>query len=216
MKIVEYLQNIQENLVGIVFPVVITAFVSLFTVLANVILQIILQNSKTNWEQYKVMQKFYPDMRVHLLKLKIYLQGVEQSPISNDLKEASIKYISYKSDEVKYRMENSGEVQGIDKFIAVMDDFSGKLIEINSYLISCTLPRAPAFHPILKIKVQRMLANLQYFSFLWDEYHKKEIDVTIFQMEVENQYKKKFNGKKLDSKKVTKYICLLDKWVSKY
>lgn len=211
MESIKYLQNIQENLVGIVLPVVITAAVSLITVLVNAILQIMLQNSKANWEQYKIMQDFYPNMKLNLLRLRVAIQEVEHSPLCTDLKEASVKYAKYKSDEAEYRKKNDNEVQDIDVFISMMEDFSNRVREINEYLINCTLPRPPILHPILKIKVNRMLANLQYAAFFWDEYYNKTIDVTVFQMEIEKQLKKKFN-----SKKVKKYICLLDRWFFEY
>ena len=59
-NVIQYLQSIQDNLVGLVLPVLITAVVSPVTVSINSIIQLVLQNSKYNSEQYKIMQEFIP------------------------------------------------------------------------------------------------------------------------------------------------------------
>ena len=214
MGIIKYLQSIQDNMVGIVLPVVITAFVSLITVFTNTILQIILQYSKVNGEQYKIMQEFYPKMKLYLLESRLAIQEVENSPICEDLKRATLKYILYKSDEVQYRRNNENEVQHIDEFVLAMDNFSSCIREINSYLVACTLPRPPIIHPIFRIRVSKMLVVLQYYSLLWDKYYNNTLNITILKREIDG-FKNKWKVE-MNSKIITKYIKLLDKWFLQY
>ena len=101
--IIQYLQGIQDNLIGIVLPVLITSLVSLITVLINAFIQIILQNSKFNDEQYKIMQEFYPKLKIYLLELRFIMQEIICSPICSNLKVAIDKYIDIRDDEAGYR-----------------------------------------------------------------------------------------------------------------
>ena len=55
--VIDILQSIQDDLVGIVLPVIITAFISVISIFVNAVMQIILRNSNINCEQYKLMQR---------------------------------------------------------------------------------------------------------------------------------------------------------------
>lgn len=212
--LIQYLQNIQDNLVGIILPVLITAFISLVTVLINATVQIQLQNSKFNSEQYKIMQEFYPKLKMCLLDLKISMEKVENSKICSRIEDAIQKYIKIKEDEAKYRKNNENEIQFIDGFIATMNEFSTKVVDINKCFLTCTIPRTPIMHPFLKKKIVKMIAMLQYYSFLWDKYLTVAINDDVFKKEI-NNFKKIWNVK-IGYKKICKYISLLDKWIIKY
>jgi hypothetical protein len=206
-KIIENLQSIQDNLIGIILPVVITAFVSILTVLVNAAVQIILQNSKFNDEQYKIMQEFYPNMKICLLKAQLSAQRVEENLLVDNITEAIEKYLEYKDNEKKYRKEHADEVQCIDSFISSMEDYSKCMIELYKYLSKCKIPKIPMMHPILKNRVSKMLINVQYYTELWNEYQNKSI--------VKNTFKHEVKEFKSDSKTLRAYCGLLDKWFAK-
>lgn len=213
-EIILYLKNIQDNLIGIILPVLITAFVSLATVLINAFIQIILQNSKFNNEQYKVMQEFYPKLKICLLELRLSMQEVKESPVCLDLMDAIHKYIEIRDNEVEYRNNHDNEIQFIDSFITIMNDFSIKVINMNNQILSSTIPRAPIMHPILKKKIGKMLVVLQYYSLLWDKYYTNKISVSIFKKEL-NDFEKNWNII-FDCKEIDKYLSLLSRWFVKY
>lgn len=210
--IINYLQNIQNNLIGLVLPVLITAFVSLVTLLVNTIMQITLQNSKFNSEQYTLMQVFYPKFKTHLLELKLIIQEMESSSMCSDLTTSIAKYIDIKKDEPEYRKRHSNELPNIDSFNTLMEALFTKLISMNDYLKTAKIPRPPIMHPLLGIKINKLLAVIQYYSFLFSGYRNRTINEDIFQQELENYNKKA----KMDYKKLKSYLSILDKWVLKY
>lgn len=215
--LIDYLQNIQKDLVGIILPVLITAFVSLITVTINAAIQILLQNQNFNNEQYKIMQQFYHKFKLQLLDFKLVIQEINNQNNHNDslkLIDYIDKYTQFKYDETEFRRNHDNEIQTIDQFIMVMDKYSGKIANIHNCLFTCTIPRPPIMHFILKGKVNKMLIVLQYYSLLWNEYNKNAISMSIFQNEIKN-FKNKWNVD-LDEKQINQYILLLDKWFGKY
>lgn len=213
-NIVKYLQNIQDNLVGLVLPVLITAVVSLITVSINAIIQLVLQNSKYNNEQYKIMQEFYPQLKCKLLELKFTFQEIQTIPIYSDLSTAILKYIEFKGNEVQYRRIHSNEIQYVDRFGILMDKLSKELDCLNNYLSTCKIPHVPIMHPFLKNSIKKMLASIQYYSLLWSKFHQNTISKEMFKREIIG-LKKKW-GINIDSKQTDYYLILLDRWLLKY
>ena len=213
-NIVQYLQNIQDNLVGLVLPVLITAVVSLITVSINAIIQLALQNSKYNSEQYKIMQEFYPQLKCKLLELKFTFQEIQTIPIYSDLSTAILKYIEFKGNEVQYRRIHSNEIQYVDRFGILMDKLSKELDCLNNYLSTCKIPHVPIMHPFLKNSIKKMLASIQYYSLLWSKFHQNTISKEMFKREIIG-FKKKW-GINIDSKQTDYYLMLLDRWLLKY
>lgn len=213
-QVIDILQSIQENLVGIILPVLITAFVSIISILVNTIMQIVLRNSNIDGEQYKLMQIFYPNMKVDLLKFKLSMKEVENNPIYTDMQNAINKYVEYKKDSASYVKKNDHEVQNIDQFIIAMDECLKSILNIKEHLNNCIIPRTPIMHLILKFRVSKMLSVLWHYSLLWDSYDNQLISTNIFQEEMQ-EFVKKW-GIELNYKKIEEYGCLLDKWFLKY
>lgn len=213
-NVIQYLQSIQDNLVGIVLPVLITATVSLITVSINSIIQLVLQNSKHNSEQYKIMQEFYPTMKGKLLELKLAIQEVVTNPMCSDFKTAIDKYIEYKNNDIEYRTNHNNEVQYIDRFDTSMNNLSIKLDSINSYLSTCKIPRVPIMHLFLKHGIKKMLASIQYYSLLWSKFHNNTISKDMFRKEI-HDFKENWKIE-INSEQTEKYLLLLDKWLMKY
>lgn len=212
--IVKYLQNIQDNLIGIILPVLITAVISIITLFCNAITQIVLQNSKNNNEQYKLMQAFYPKMKLLLLELKFTMQDIESNPIFDNWEKVIGKYISYKESATNYRKSHESEIQDIDNFILLMEKHKDKVIAINKHLLEFTIPRTPVMHPFLKDKVNQMLGVLYYYSSLWKQYQDKSISLKTFQYEITN-FKNNWKTE-IVSGKIEDYLLLLNKWFLKY
>lgn len=213
-QMIEYLQKIQDNLIGILLPVLITAFVSLVTVLINAVMQIIIQNSKINNEEYKFMQVFYPKIKLLLLEIKLTMQEIESNSIYTDMQTTIRKFINYTKDEVKYRKEHENEIQDIDRFITSINNYSIKIIELNNCLLNNTIPRIPIMHPILKKRINKMIAVLRYYSLLWNQYQTHSISVDIFQKEMDD-FKKNWSVE-FTNVKIDIYLSLLDKWLLIY
>lgn len=212
--IVKYLQNIQNNLIGIILPVLITAVISIITLFCNTITQIVLQNSKNNNEQYKLMQAFYPKMKLLLLELKFIMQDIERNSIFINWEIVVDKYISYKENEVKYRILHPNEIQDIDNLILLMDNFTNKVIAINEHLLEFAIPRTPVMHPFFQKKVNQMLGVLYYYSSLWKQYQSESISLDTFQYEITN-FKNNWKTE-IVSGKIEDYLLLLNTWFIKY
>lgn len=213
-QMVEILQNIQDNLVGIILPVLITAFVSIFSIFINAIMQIVMRISNINGEQYKLMQEFYPKMKINLLELKLSMKEVQNNQIYTNMQNAINKYIEYKKDDANYIRNHENEIQYIEQFITAMDNCVNKITLIKELLNNCTTPRTPIMHFLLEMQIHKMLNVLWYYSVLWDKYSTRLIRSDIFQQEIKN-LKEKWKVE-LNYKKIEKYIKLLDKWLMKY
>lgn len=213
-NVIQYLQSIQDNLVGLVLPVLITAVVSLVTVSINSIIQLVLQNSKYNSEQYKIMQEFYPTMKGNLLELKLAIQEVVAIPMYSDFKTAIDKYIECKNNDIQYRIDHTDEVQYIDRFNSLMNTLSIKLDSINSHLSTCKIPRVPIMHLFLKNSIKKMLASIQYYSLLWSKFYHNTISKDMFKKEL-HDFKRNWDIE-IGIEQTEKYLLLLDKWLMKY
>lgn len=213
-NVIQYLQSIQDNLVGLVLPVLITAVVSLVTVSINSIIQLVLQNSKYNSEQYKIMQEFYPTLKGNLLELKLAIQEIVANPMCPNFKTAVDKYIEYKNNDIEYRTNHNNEVQYIDRFNTSMNSLSIKLDSVNKHLSTCKVPRVPIMHLFLKKNTKKMLASIQYYSLLWSKFYQNTISKDMFRKEIHN-FKKNWKIE-IDSGQIEKYLLLLDKWLMKY
>lgn len=98
-------------MIGIVLPVLITAFVSIISIFVNAVMQIVMRNSNINGEQYKLMQEFYPKMKISLLELKLSMKEVQGNKIYTDMQNAINKYVKYKKDRENYLKNNKNEIQ---------------------------------------------------------------------------------------------------------
>ncbi len=192
----------------------ITSVVSAITMLVNVLLKLILQENKFNHEQYKIMQNFYPEFKLHLLGLKMSLQKVEKHNVGQNMEEKITKYIEINSDNIAYRKNHPEEEQLIDSFHDDMDQFTIKFSELKEYLRKTTVPTFPIMHPYMKKKISCMLTTLDYYSLLWNKYWNKKMDVNILKTELEN-FEKLWNVE-VSSKKIEEYILLLDEWLKLY
>lgn len=177
-------------------------------------MQIVMRNSNINGEQYKLMQEFYPKMKISLLELKLSMKEVQGNKIYKDMQNAINKYVKYKKDRVNYLKNNKNEIQYIEQFITAMDNYVNKIITLNKQFNDYTTPRSPIMHFLLKKQVCKMLNILLYYSTLWYNYKNHAINTNAFQQEVNNL---KENWKvKLNYEEIEKYIVLLDKWFMKY
>lgn len=213
-KIVHYLLEIQEDLVGIVIPVIITAFISLITIIVDLIFKIVVENRKYNSEQYKYMQEFYPELKTKLYELKYDLHEIENNPMFGNRDQAIEKYIKISDDEQEYRSEHTDERLYIDTFKKSMNSYREHIIEIETILSNHAIPSAPIMHPCLKKSINKMLFAVQCNSVLWKKSKCNEISNEVFNEELKRMNEK---GKIcFDSKMIEKYIQCLDKWFSKY
>lgn len=74
-------------------------------------MQIVMRNSNINGEQYKLMQEFYPKMKISLLELKLSMKEVQGNKIYTDMQNAINKYVKYKKDRENYLKNNKNEIQ---------------------------------------------------------------------------------------------------------
>lgn len=213
-SVVEYLQKIQGDLVGIIIPVIITAIISLITMIVNSILKIMLENRKYNSEQYKIMQRFYPELKIILLELRFTLLELKNNSIYSDINKAIEKYVQFSRNETAYRKEYINEGSHIDSFIKQMRTYKKYMIDINKTLFEREIPAPPIMKPILRYNVNKMILELQCNSVLWKKYESNSMNDQFFLEEIKNAGNKQ--GAEINYERINKYISCLDKWFSKY
>lgn len=212
-EVVKELQNIQSDLVGIVLPVVITAIVTLLTVIVNAAAKIVTDNNKYKSEQYKIMQDFYPEYKLNLLKIKIAAQELEKNQLYVNLESAISKYVEMKKDEALYRSIHAEESQYIDAFKTSMERYLNAVTGMNTCMQNIKIPNISCFHSLKKRKILRMLSDMQYYSMLWERYSVGDVEPEVFLLEI-NSFG--ISAIKMSEEKIREYIDLSDKWIRLY
>lgn len=205
-EIVEYLQKIQNNLVGIVIPAIITAGVSLFTLLLNSLITILQGAKKQNSEQFAYMQKVYPEFREMLQDLWVNAHGMKQSNelYKESISEALKNYYTCIRNEKQFRQDHAS----IDTFLDWTNKYLSSVEAIGGFLHKNEMPLGPALHPIVRSNVYSMLSTIQKDVFIVKRLkdHPEELEALTDQLD----------ACRLDEKRVKEYIELTDKWFRAY
>lgn len=197
--VILYLQNIQNNLVGIVIPVVVSAIVSIITLIANFLLQIILTYKKYNSRQYNIMRKYYPELKVKLINLMIIYKELEDNPLHK--KDFNIlKYIDF--DWVAHRRNlDKNEILCIDSFESNIKDIINQLNDLNDFFRINNIPTSNR-------KVKKALNIIQFNCALIKYFERKQIDV--------NLHKTIKRKTQLNYAEIVKLIKILDKQFNRF
>lgn len=209
--------QIGAALMQVVAPVIITAIASLVTVLVNTITKVIVECRNYNAEQYKLMQKFYPEFKTFLIDIKFSLAEAAQNRIYNEANsmDAAIELIlSYQEDEAEYNRLHPSHITDIVAFSEVMEDTWRSLAELSNFLKNAVIPATPIFHPFLKRKVHTMIATLQYFSLLIAQYQDDKISTDLLKAEIKD-FPKTWKCE-VNPALIMQYLATLDKWFQKF
>lgn len=207
-EVVQYLQNIEKNLVGLILPALITASVSLLTIAIQGVVTIVQSARKHNSEQFKQMQIIYPKLR-ELLQ-SIWIESYEIKTYENlyggSIGNALHNYYSYLQDEDTFRSEH--QHASIDQFISTTRRYIDCADRIKSFFGTNLIPLAPSLHFLISIKVSEMLTNLQR-------------DVCIIcrlagNPEELNVLNSNLAQCTIDDIRLKKYINMIDKWFRSY
>lgn len=209
--------QIGSALMQVVAPVVITAIVSLITVLVNTVTKIVIEFRNYNAEQYKLMQKFYPELKTSLIDIKFSLAEATQNKIyaeANSLGAAVEQILSYQENEAEYNEQHPDHITDIVAFSDVIEDIWIRLAELNNFLKDAVIPATPICHPFLKQKVHSMIATLQYFSLLIAQYQDDKISIELFKAEMK-EFPKTW-GCEINPSLIMQYLSTLDEWFKKF
>ena len=209
-NILTYLQNIQHDLVGIIVPAVIAATVSLLSLLISSIISIVQQKEKYNHEQFKYMQRIFPFLKLHLQQMKLAIEMAQtySTSFGDSISTALKNYRSYIADSNLYRRNHQSASQEIDKFILFMEKYIATTTELHQIFMNEALPSTPLLHPVFKKKIQKMVVELQYWSYFLPQLNDTSLDTAFLDNEVCKCT--------LDSNELQKYILLLDVWYQAY
>ncbi len=83
-EVVTHLQEIQEDLVGIIIPTIISAILSVLTLTINVITQFIMNNRQYKSKQYEIMREYYPQLKSQLIDISCYYSILKKNPLYNE------------------------------------------------------------------------------------------------------------------------------------
>ncbi len=213
-EFIEYIQTMQDALIGLLFISCIVASIIILGIAIYKIAPIILRYLASNKEQYEQMKRFYPELKERICELKLSVERAENNELYTGLTSSVDRYIYYEKDPQRYIWLYKEELPMIDSFLKEMNDVTRKLAEICDYLLHHTLPLTPVFRPFLKRRVSRMLAELYRYTLMWYVYHKKEVSMDILHEQYVRYHRKK--EKKIDVRKLDRYLAILDHWYKKY
>lgn len=209
-SILNYLQSIQGDLVGIIIPAILTAAVSLFSLFVTSIISIVQDKEKHNHEQFKCMQEIFASLKICLQNMCLSASLAKGYSLSygGSISQALINYCDYSFDETTYRAKHQAELNEIDNFISFIKKYIEEVKNLREVLKTKSIPAAPLLHPLLKRDIYRMLETLQYWSCLLSEIQNSPLNDYFLHNELSKC--------KLDDFQLKNYIEILDKWYRAY
>lgn len=213
-ELIDASKCIQEDIIGIMLPVVITALVALITLIVNTYVKLSINNRTYNRQQHLVMKKIYPKLKNILLKLYLELASIENNSLYKSFLDAISDFVDFKKDESSYRNEHQNMVEDIDGFMSSIDSLFENIEKINELLNSVEIPSVPLFHLRLKRSIRKMLNNMQRVSFIISEYNSDGISGKILFDEI--RLFDTNEGFILNKETINEYIEKTDKWMASY
>lgn len=207
-QIVQSLKTIQDNLVGIVLPAIITAIVSFITLTVNAIIGIYQNIKKRDSEQFQIMQQLYSPFRDKIVAIWMNAYKIENcKPLYNGtIGSALLCYFSFKLDETSFR--NSHKNEPIDPFENSVRDYIIAINDVQELLKTTKIPSCPILHRILSTQIRNMLSEL---------YKEASIITRVYNHVEEKELLETEIAKcKLDRKKAESYLNVIDKWFKSY
>lgn len=189
--IIEYLQGIQDNLIGILIPSILSVVVSIITLIVNSILQCNLSNRQYKSKQYEFMHKHYPKIKSILVYISASLQSVENSSLYKAKKLSD--YLGYDWEERRSTLTIE-QTQQIDDFESNIKNIIGKYIDLNVFFENNNLPATSR-------RFQKAINKLQSYCVLINKNKNKRTDTFSY------------NYSKRD---IDKLIVILDKNYNKF
>ena len=158
-SVIEYLKNIQGNLIGILIPTIITASISVITLIVNSIIQYRINDRQYKSKQYEIMREHYPYLKAKLIDIQSCFENIEH----NQLYQSDFlitEYIGY--DWETYRQNLSIEdIQLVDDFEENIKIAIEVLIVLNQFFDQKNLPTSSR-------KVQHAINDFQLFCAIFD------------------------------------------------
>lgn len=213
-ELIEYIQTMHDALIGLLFVSCIIASIIILGIAIYKIAPIILRYLASNKEQYEQLKEVYPELKERICELKLSIERAQNNALYTGLTSSVDRYIYYEKDPERYQWLYPEEMPMMDSFLSAMSDVTGKLAELCDFLLHHTLPLTPVFRPFLKRRVSRMVSELYRYALMWYVYHKKEASMDILHEQYVSYHRK--NEKKLDVKKLDRYLSILDHWYKKY
>lgn len=157
--VIDYLKNIQDNLIGILIPTIISAVISLITLIINSIIQYLITNHQYKSKQYEIMRAFYPEFKSKLIDIQYFYITIE----NNQLYTADFCIVDYIGTDWSAFRQNL-DLQNVE-FIDVFEDSIKSIIKIyidlNQFFKDKNMPTSSK-------KVQCAINDFQNFCALFD------------------------------------------------
>ena len=153
-SILKSLNEIQDNLVGILIPSVITAIISVLTLIVDVIVKFWTTRRQYKSKQYEIMREHYPQLKSKLSDIVCYYDTLEE----NKLRTATFTITHYlKFDWEAYRQNIAAEdVPFVDEFQNTIAKIIEAYIDLYKFFSEKNLPNSSK-------KVQKSINKLQFF-----------------------------------------------------
>lgn len=211
--VINYLQGIQDDLVGIIIPLAITAVVSIFSIAINSISKFIFYLREYFNGQREIKKEVYPQLKNKIICIEYKMLILRKNEIFEDIITSLKKYDDYKKNPTQYREKNTKELNNIDNFINSVYEYLNELNGFYDLLSKKTMPDLPIFRFWLKYRIKKNLTLNYYFAFLSQKYVNNEIDGDYY-VHTLNNFKKRF-GYKFDEKSLMETDHIFDAWFVK-
>lgn len=140
--IVSYLKDIQEDLIGILIPTVITAVISLFTLIINSIMQYKINDRQYKSKQYEIMREHYPSLKSNLVKIRCIYQNLEDNPLYQKSEFLITKYLRFDWESYRQKLNND-ETQWVDSFEENIQSLIKIFTQLNLFSVQIICPHHP-------------------------------------------------------------------------
>ncbi len=190
--IIEYLKSIQDNLIGIIIPVIISAIMSIVTLIVNSVIQLNIIDRQYKSKQYEIMRENYPKLKSYLINIECCYINIQNNKLyESDF--ALINYIAF--DWVKYRSRLNKEVQYVDEFEKEINNLIDNFKKLYNFFEKTNIPASSK-------KVNKAINDIQFYCSLISNY---PADQKLEKIPVDYNYKK-----------IKKVILTLDNHYNKF
>ena len=148
------LNEIQNSLIGILIPTIITSIISILTLTLNIVIQLWTINRQYKSRQYEIMREQYPKLKSYLIQIQCYYDVIEK----NKLYTPNFSLLNYLSFDWEKERQNISvdQVNFIDEYEENVKALINSYSILNDFFAENNFPTSSK-------KVQKEINSLQLF-----------------------------------------------------
>ena len=191
-QILESLQQVQKDLVGIIVTAIASIVVSIVTLVVNSVIQFKLSDRQYKSIQFEIMREIYPQFKSELIAIDACFDNINCNPIKDD----SFSIEQYFCIDWTIFRKNTADdkINYVDNYITNIKNICSHYEKLNSMFKEKNFPTSNK-------KVQKAINSFQTFCSYYENYSKDS----------NNRKQKIFN-----QKEIKKLLKICDKHYNKF